>query len=456
MPTNAEYGELFDRIIVEFTEQTAVSDTNLAMIQKRCQQYNMGLAIDDYGTGYSNISNLLRYTPNFVKIDRSLLSGIENNHNKKHFVREIIDFCHDNGIMALAEGVENSEELRTVILLGADLIQGYYVARPAAEVIPSVDGNVKMEIARFHREREDGASEMLYKAGRTSRVSISNLERENKNTIIIGDKESTFRDITIVGTPNRKSDIHIEILEDYDGRVTLENVSLSNIKNRPCINIAENSKLTLRLEGENRFEGGGLAVPETSKLTVEGDGNLKLILSGAEIYGIGNGIDKGHGTLEFYQDGEITLESNGQTTIGIGSGLGGTTRICKGKYTFYLNGDEGVGIGSLRGNQYLEVHDCDLMMDNGFYKGVCIGNLENNSGVNIWRSLIRLTGSGKRLSMLGTVDTEEFISFVKSDQFDYTKWQRDHFDAKTPEQISAEATAYVTDHPYAGNPDSII
>ncbi len=59
-------------------------------------------------------------------------------------------------------------------------------------------------------------------------------------------------------------------------------------------------------------------------------------------------------------------------------------------------------------------------------------------------------------SMLGTVDTEEFISFVKSDQFDYTKWQRDHFDAKTPEQISAEATAYVTDHPYAGNPDSII
>ena len=57
---------------------------------------------------------------------------------------------------------------------------------------------------------------------------------------------------------------------------------------------------------------------------------------------------------------------------------------------------------------------------------------------------------------VGTVDTEEFISFVKSDQFDYTKWQRDHFDAKTPEQISAEATAYVTEHPYAGDPATII
>lgn len=59
-------------------------------------------------------------------------------------------------------------------------------------------------------------------------------------------------------------------------------------------------------------------------------------------------------------------------------------------------------------------------------------------------------------NILGTVDTEEFISFVKSDQFDYTKWQRDHFDAKTSEQISAEATAYVTEHPYKGDPATII
>lgn len=59
-------------------------------------------------------------------------------------------------------------------------------------------------------------------------------------------------------------------------------------------------------------------------------------------------------------------------------------------------------------------------------------------------------------SILGTVDTEEFISFVKSEQFDYTEWQRDHFDAKTPEQISAEAAAYVTEHPYTGDPATII
>ena len=58
--------------------------------------------------------------------------------------------------------------------------------------------------------------------------------------------------------------------------------------------------------------------------------------------------------------------------------------------------------------------------------------------------------------MLGTVDTEEFISMVKSDQFDYTNWQRQHFDQKTPDQISEEAEAYVTTHPYTGDPSTII
>ena len=54
----------------------------------------------------------------------------------------------------------------------------------------------------------------------------------------------------------------------------------------------------------------------------------------------------------------------------------------------------------------------------------------------------------------GFVITKTFE--ISCERFDYTKWQRDHFDTKTPEQISAEATAYVTKHPYAGDPASII
>ena len=59
-------------------------------------------------------------------------------------------------------------------------------------------------------------------------------------------------------------------------------------------------------------------------------------------------------------------------------------------------------------------------------------------------------------SILGSVDTEEFISLIKSDQFDYTTWQRQHFDAKTPQQIRTEAEAYSKEHPYTGDPTTII
>ena len=361
------------------------------------------LSLDDYGTGYSNVSNLLRYMPRYVKIDRSLLSEIQSSTQKQHFVREIIDFCHSNNIIALAEGVETSEELATVIRLGADLIQGYYTAKPSPEIIQSIDNNIKLEIARYHHELEDGKMDNSYMAGRTNRISVNALEKDNKTTIIIGDKNATFRDLTIVGTPNKKSNLHIEILEGFDGRVVLENVSLSNVKGRPSIRMAENAKLTLGLEGENRLEGGGIKVPENSKLTFEGDGDLRIIYNGAECYGIGNGIDEAHGLLEFYQDGEIYLESSGKTIIGIGSGLGGDTRIHKGKYTFILSGDDGVGIGSIKGGQDIMIHDCDLMMDNSFFRGVFVGSIEGNTKIDMWRSLVRITASGKEISVLGTV-----------------------------------------------------
>jgi len=393
--------------VIELTEQAEFTDEDIEEIKHQYRRYGIGLAVDDYGTGYSNVSNLLRYMPDYVKIDRSLISDIQDNSQKQHFVSEVINFCHANNIKALAEGVETAEELRTVIRLGTDLIQGYYVARPAAEIIDSVDSNVKMEIARYHREREDGSSESIYKAGQTNRISINNLIKENKTTIVLGEKDMTFRDVTIVGTPNQDTKIHIEVLEGYDGSVTLENVNLSNIKRRPCIRMAENCKLSISLEGDNRLKGGGIKVPESSRLTIEGDGNLRIIQSGSDNYAIGNTMEKRHGLLEFFQDGEIYIEANGQNNVGIGSGLGGHTRIVKGKYVIKMSGDEGVGIGSLRGEDPLRIHDTDIYIECRFYKGICIGNLETNTKVDIWRSLVRCNGGGKRFAVIGTVDGEK-------------------------------------------------
>ncbi len=141
--------EMSDKFVIELTEQTEATDEMLDKMKEFYKTLGIETAVDDYGTGYSNIVNLLRYMPDYVKIDRMLLSNIQENPQKQHFVREIVLFAHDNHFMVLAEGIETKEELEKVIKLKVDLIQGYYTARPSAEVIPEIDEEIANQIKEF-------------------------------------------------------------------------------------------------------------------------------------------------------------------------------------------------------------------------------------------------------------------------------------------------------------------
>ena len=138
-----------DSIVVELTERSEMTDEALSMMKATFERMHIKTAVDDYGSGYSNVANLLRYKPDFVKIDRSLIARIEESPQKQHFVRDIIEFSHDNGIKALAEGVETEEELKTVIMLGVDLIQGYFTAKPEKELVQTIEARVAQSVARY-------------------------------------------------------------------------------------------------------------------------------------------------------------------------------------------------------------------------------------------------------------------------------------------------------------------
>ncbi len=144
---SSTYKDLFRQCVIEITEQNDISDDELTRIKElggtgsECQ-----LAVDDYGAGYSNIVNLLRYKPQVIKIDRFLISGIQNDVNKQMFVKNVIDFARFNQILTIAEGVETSEELQAVISYGADLIQGFYTARPAAQPLQELPEEIRQEI----------------------------------------------------------------------------------------------------------------------------------------------------------------------------------------------------------------------------------------------------------------------------------------------------------------------
>ena len=70
------FHKLSDTVVVELTEESELADDDLERLKEMFRRNNIKIAVDDYGTGYSNVSNLLRYMPDYVKIDRSLLSEI--------------------------------------------------------------------------------------------------------------------------------------------------------------------------------------------------------------------------------------------------------------------------------------------------------------------------------------------------------------------------------------------
>ncbi len=361
-------------VVIELTESAELDDNDLDRIKKGFEEIGAGFAIDDYGTGYSNVSNLLRYMPNVVKIDRSLLANIQESPQKEHFVRDIIEFCHDNDIMALAEGIETSGELKCVMRLGADLIQGYYTARPNAEILDEIDSEIKEEIIKINKEIEEGGDSRFY-AGRTTRVSISQLLREHFNTIVIGSKDVKFKNITIVGVPGREQAMEIEILDGYKGQVILENVTLMSMRNHPCIRIGEDCNVGIKLMGGNRMKNGGIRVPESSKLNIEGDGSLIIECGGDNCFGIGNGGKEKHGEIESFLDGDITMELSGSNTAGIGGGAGGRISLHKGKYVFVINSDSAVAVGSVSGVTKVSLETCHVESRILTKKAVALGSL---------------------------------------------------------------------------------
>lgn len=141
-----KHGGDTERIVIEITEQFYGTDEQMEHFINRIGGKKWRYAIDDYGTGNSNIVNLLKFDPHLIKIDRYLITGIENDVNKQMFVKNIIEFARNNNMKVIAEGVETLEELESVIGFGVDLIQGYYTARPGAEIPEAIAEEIRNKI----------------------------------------------------------------------------------------------------------------------------------------------------------------------------------------------------------------------------------------------------------------------------------------------------------------------
>jgi len=98
------------------------------------KSYGPSIAIDDFGSGYSNFS-LIKYLPiDTLKIDGSLIKEITHDQVALSLVRSIVLFSKEIGLATVAEFVENEEILRTIEAMGIDYGQGYYFAKPSPTI----------------------------------------------------------------------------------------------------------------------------------------------------------------------------------------------------------------------------------------------------------------------------------------------------------------------------------
>lgn len=119
-------------IVIELSEQHPFDQQGLTRAAvDHYRSMGFRIAIDDLGTGYSGLKLWSELQPEFVKIDRHFIDGIDQDPVKREFVRSISQIGRGLGCRVLAEGIEQSAELRTLQALDIELGQGFLLGRPS-------------------------------------------------------------------------------------------------------------------------------------------------------------------------------------------------------------------------------------------------------------------------------------------------------------------------------------
>jgi EAL domain-containing protein (putative c-di-GMP-specific phosphodiesterase class I) len=124
---------LAPEVALEITERSPIDAVpDLRVRRQRLREMGFRLAVDDLGSGYAGLTAYASLEPDFVKLDRGLVVGIDHEPVKSRLVASIVSASRDMGIAVVAEGIEADSERRAMAELGCELMQGYLFRRPEA------------------------------------------------------------------------------------------------------------------------------------------------------------------------------------------------------------------------------------------------------------------------------------------------------------------------------------
>jgi diguanylate cyclase (GGDEF)-like protein len=170
-----KYGMEPRDVVLEITERHSVRDFNLFhRTLEHYRQAGYSVAVDDVGTGYSGLVSIAEIRPDFIKIDMSLVRGVDVNPVRRALIETLLTFADKVGCRIVAEGIETEAELACLIRMGVHFGQGFFLGRPACPPAPLAEAS-RLAIVSGSSQAVDGlkcASPINDLAERPNQVSV--------------------------------------------------------------------------------------------------------------------------------------------------------------------------------------------------------------------------------------------------------------------------------------------
>jgi len=129
--SSAPFARYAKQVVIEITERARLDNVaDLFSRIGRLRSLGFQMAIDDIGAGYSGLTSFAHVEPDVVKVDMSLVRGIDESATKQRIVRSLVGLCDDLSVKTVAEGVETEAEHKCCAELGCTWLQGYRFAKP--------------------------------------------------------------------------------------------------------------------------------------------------------------------------------------------------------------------------------------------------------------------------------------------------------------------------------------
>lgn len=190
-----------DQVTIEITETSAVRESEAFQATvTHYKEQGYKIALDDVGSCYSGLNLICDIEPHYIKLDKGLVRNIHNDGMKRALVKSLAGLTDSLGMFLIAEGIEEVEELDTLIQIGVHYGQGYLLGRPG-EVIEKVDEKVLAVIRKCNAKKNSGISlgvEKYYIDNISTRGKTVPVQMMVEDAAVLFDKNLDLQGVTVL------------------------------------------------------------------------------------------------------------------------------------------------------------------------------------------------------------------------------------------------------------------